>query len=274
MKDGLSKTLITGSRGSVGSYIDFGIKVDRDDFDITDMGQTVQAINKYRPSVILHLAAETALARCEKEPAHAYLVNGVGTYNLALAAGAIGARMVYVSTDGIFSYSDRPHSETEKADPPSIYGHSKYMGELAMRGILEDYLIVRTSWIFGGGPERDKKFVGKIIGLKDMGEIKAVNDQQSSPTFAKDLAVELEKLAAGEERGIVHVVNDGVASRFDIAAEIMKSLGQDTKVIPVSSDEFKLPEYFQSSGGLVSDKIKLRPWREALKEYLAIEWKK
>ena len=276
MKDILQKTLVTGSGGALGSYVDFGIKVDRGDFDITDTGKTIEAVKRLKPLVILHMAAETDLAKCEKDPAHAFLVNSVGTYNLALAARVARARMVYISTDDVFSFSGVPHSEEETPEPAKVYGHSKYLGELALRGTLDEdsWLIVRTAWIFGGGKEKDKKFVAKIIGQLNKDYISVVNDQFGSPTFGADLVKTLKQLIKNGDTGLVHVVNDGIASRYDIAAEITALFNSDTRIHQVSGQDLNLPNHSLSSGGLMSKKIKLRSWQEALAEYVKTEWKK
>src|SRR3989338_8109244 len=97
----LKKVLITGGNGMVASYIDFGIKTTRADFDITNLEQVGEYVRKVKPEAIIHLAAETDMAKCEHDPAQAYFVNAVGTYNLAVAAKEVGAKMVYVSTDAV-----------------------------------------------------------------------------------------------------------------------------------------------------------------------------
>lgn len=274
MADIISKVLITGASGTVGSYVDFGIRPDQNELDITDMAKVTRAVSKYKPAVILHLAAETDLARCESKPDRAYFVNSVGTYNLALAAKNSGARMVYVSTDDVFQFGNLPHSEKEEPSPGKIYGHSKYLGELAVRALLDDWLIVRTAWVFGGGRSKDKKFVAKIIEKLGQPEIKVVNDQSGSPTFAKDLVEMIKQLINKEEKGIVHVVNDGICSRYDVAIEIGRFFGSGSKIVPTSAKSFNLPSYSISSGGLISNRLKIRSWQEALKEYLSTEWKK
>jgi len=115
---------------------------------------------KYRPKVILHLAALTDLDYCEKNPAEAYLVNSVGTYNVALTAREVGAKLVYISTAGIFDGQKKGfYRESDLGNPQNHYGHSKYLGESAVQNILNDYIIARVCWMFGGGPTKDKKFV-------------------------------------------------------------------------------------------------------------------
>ena len=229
-------------------------------------------MKELKPKVILHLAAETDLSKCEENPAHAYLVNSVGTYNLAISAKMVEAKMVYVSTDAVFSNSTKPHNVNDEPKPESIYGHSKYLGELAVRGISNDYIVARTSWIFGEGKKMDKKFVAKFITQLDNPETKAVNDQFSSPTYAKDLVSVLKDLIVKDEKGIFHVVNSGTASRYDMALIINETLHKNAKIKSVPASTYGLKLYQKSSGGLVPS-VQLRPWQEALKEYLETEWK-
>ncbi len=271
MEIDLNDIVITGGNGAVASYVGFGTKVDRHDFDITDMGQVRDFLMKIKPKVIIHLAAETDMAKCEADPAHAYMVNTVGMYNLAFVAKQIGAKMVYISTDAIFPRADNPHGTGDVPNPKSVYGHSKYMGELAVKGLSDNYIIARTSWIFGGGKEKDKKFVGKFIPQLENTEAKAVNDQYNSPTYAKDLVEALKDLILSEKTGTFHVVNSGVASRYDMAQVLVQTLDKKTNILPVSASTFNVPAYQLSSGGLVGN-ASLRPWQEALVEYVKTEW--
>lgn len=269
-----NKILITGAGGMVGSYIDCGIKTTRRDLDVTDLNETMEIIKSHKPEAIIHLAAETDMDRCERDPKYAYLVNSIGTYNVAVAAKKIGAKLIYVSTMGIFGGSPSvAYSETSEPNPQNYYSHSKYIGELIIKGMLDDYIIARAGWIFGGGPLKDKKFVAKIIKQFNLEEIKAVNDISNSPIYAKDLVFAIKKLIEENQIGTFHLTNAGSCSGYELALEIVKIMGKKVKVIPVSSD------YFNSRvkrGNLISVSNNGRParhWKEALKEYLEMEWK-
>ena len=219
--DLFAKTLITGSDGMVGSYIDFGIRTNRDSLDVTNLSNVMSMCTEHMPRVIIHLAAATDLARCQQDPAYAYAVNAVGTYNLALAARRIGAKLVFISTFAVFDGTrEEPYVETNIPDPVNIYGHSKYLGELVVRGILEDFLIVRASWIFGGGIDKDIKFVGKILKQLDKDEIKVITDKRGSPTYAKDLVEGIQQLITENKKGIYNLGNIGSATRYDISKQI------------------------------------------------------
>ncbi|MEK7642705.1 MAG: NAD(P)-dependent oxidoreductase [Patescibacteria group bacterium] len=267
----LNKTLVTGGGGVVASCIDFGVKLDRNNLDITNLEQVQEVVQKMQPKIILHLAALTDLTKCENDPALAYLVNSVGTYNLAFAAKKVGAKMIYVSTDAVFPHSKSPHVVDDEPSPESVYGHSKYLGELAVKGMSEDFVIARTSWVFGGGKERDKKFVGKFIDQLEKPEANAVDDQFSSPTYALDLVGTLKEFILNNKKGVFHLVNSGIASRYDMALLIKDILKKETKINAVPASTFGLSLHQLSSGGLVSS-VDMRSWGDALTEYLKTEW--
>lgn len=273
MSDLFSRTLVTGANGMVGSYIDFGVKLDHQALDITDLNEAVRAVKEHQPRVIVHLAAETDMGRCERDPAHAYRVNAVGVYTMCVAARTVGAKFVYVSTNAIFDGVKRePYEEKDVPNPRNHYGHSKYAGELIARGMLENYIIARTCWLFGGGPAKDKKFVSKMIRQMAQGEIKAVNEGCGSPTFAKDFVRSLKALIEHNETGIFHMANEGACTRFDVAKAIAELKAPGAKVLPVPANYFD-PDAKILNESLISCRIPpLRPWQDALKEYLKTEW--
>src|SRR5258708_1772011 len=239
MEEILKKTLITGGNGMVGSYFDFGIKFDHATLDITDPIQVEKIFNEHKPKVVIHLAAATDVDRCEREPQYAYLVNGVGTWNVASAAKKIGAKVIYISTVYVFDGKKKgPYVEDDEPSAPNYYGRSKYFGEVIIQGLLNDYLIIRAGWMIGGGPDKDKKFIAKIIKQLGQSEIKAVTDMVGSITYGKDLAAKIKELILAPQTApkILHAFNEGFASRYDIAAEIGKTMGSKTTVTPVDSN--------------------------------------
>lgn len=275
-EDMLEKTLITGAGGALGSYADFGIRKDRDTLDITNIKNVFDVFRDVQPKAVIHLAAATDMGACEKDPGQAYLVNAAGTYHLALAAREVGARFIYVSSAGIFDgKKEGPYRETDTPNPPNIYGHSKYLGELAVRGLLEDYVIVRTCWIFGGGADKDKKFVGRIMAqLKDPAktELKGTNDEIGSPTYGKDLMAALKTLVQGPERGILNVANTGGCSRYDVLKAIAAQVAPQVSTVPVPLSLFNPTVGITMNQVLAVRPGLMRPWEVALKGYLQNEW--
>jgi len=269
--------LITGAYGMVGSYVDFGVKTDKRLLDVTDLEETIKTIKKYTPSAVIHLAAETDVDRCERDPNYAYYVNSIGTYNVAVAARDVGAKMVYVSTSAVFDgLSENPYSENDRPNPQYFYGRSKYIGEALVKDISDNYIIARVCGVFGGGPKKDQKFVSKIINQikqTDCKEINVVNDSFVSPTFGKDLVEHLKYLIKKNEKGVFHLSNKGVCSRYDMAVKIASVLKSDIKITPVSSEYFNLSAkrgYNESMSSLRFDLT--RDWQESLEEYLKEEW--
>jgi dTDP-4-dehydrorhamnose reductase len=270
------KILITGADGMVGSYIDFGIKTNRRSLDVTDLKEATAVIEKYKPEAILHLAAETDVDRCERDPEYAYLVNGCGTYNMASLARKFGIKLIYVSTAGVFDgKKDSPYNEDDVPNPQNYYGHSKFLGELAVRGMLDDYMIVRACWMMGGGPKKDQKFIAKIIAQlvkPETKEINAVNDQIGAPTFGKDLVAAIKELIKTDSVGIYHLANKGVVSRFDVAKKIADLVRPDVKVNSVSASFFNLDAKRTANEAMASKVDLMRPWDQAVEDYIGSEW--
>ncbi len=277
MKDiSLDKVLVTGGDGMVGSYVDFGIKTNRRSLDITDLKETLMVVEKYKPDAILNLAAETDVDRCERDPEYAYLVNSVGAYHIAYAAHKFGAKLIHVSTAGVFDgKKERPYEEDDIPNPQNYYGHSKYLGELAIQGMLDDFIIVRACWMMGGGPQKDQKFVAKIISQlikPETKEINAVNDQIGAPTFGKDLVEAVKKLIMQNDKGIYHLANKGVVTRFEVAEKIASLVKPEVKVNQVPSSFFNLDAKRTANEAMSSKFDLMRPWDEAIEDYIKTEW--
>lgn len=263
--------LVTGGDGAFGSYCDFGMRVGKDKLDITDLNAVLKMCADRKPKVVVHCAALTDLSYCEKNPDKAYLVNAVGTYNVALAAREMGAKLVYISTSDVFKGDkEGPYEVTDMPSPTTVYGHSKYLGELAVRSLLDDYVIMRISWMFGGGQERDNKFVGKLLRQGAVPEIRATTDKKASPAWGKDVAGAIEKLIEEDGHGIYHV-GGGVATKYDIAQELISITGWGTKVAPAVSSEFPSTYQIGKNESMPPSPL-VRPWRDSLKEYIEAEW--
>lgn len=264
--------VVTGGEGVLGSYMTMGTRMGRKDLDVTDFNSVMKVCTDLSPQVIIHCAALTDLAVCEKNPDQAFLVNSASSYHLALAARAVGATLVYISTSDVFDGTkEGPYTEHDVPHPVSIYGLSKHLGELSVQQVLpNNSLIVRVSWMFGGGPGKDTKFVGKILAQKDAPEIRAVIDKRGSPTWAKDVANAIELLIQEGAQGIHHI-GGGTATRYEMAQEIVTAMGWKTTVIPVDSSGFAsvYPITENQSMPLSS---RVRPWQEALRAYISAEW--
>jgi dTDP-4-dehydrorhamnose reductase len=279
------RVLATGASGMVGSYLscaygpDELVCTDIDKMDVRSYAQVELAIRTVRPDLVLHLAAETDVDLCEKDPDHAFRTNTIGTHNVALACQRHEVEMVYVSTLGIFDgLKNGPYTEFDCPDPQNVYARSKWEGERIVQSLLRRYYICRAGWMFGGGEARDKKFVGKIIALSaERSEIQAVDDKIGSPTYARDLVQHLCEIARSGHYGLYHVANAGVCSRAAFAGELIRLLERGTTVKPVPSSYFPLPAPRPRSEAGRAWRLELmglrtpRPWQEALRGYL-LEW--
>ena len=258
----------------VGSYVNFGIKTSRRLLDVVNLSEVMALCHKHRPEAIIHLAAETDIDKCESDPKYAYMVNAVGTYNVALAAKELNAKLVYISTAGVFDGNkEGPYNEEDIPNPKNYYGRSKHLGELLITSMLENYAITRACWMFGGGPTRDYKFVSKIIKQLNKKEIGVVTDQLGSPTFGKDLVEGIKIILREDLKGTYNLANNGVCSRYDFAKLIVDILGKETIINPIKMSDFDTATFRPYNEGLSSTKIPRRPWQEAIKEYLEAEWK-
>ena len=267
----LQDILVTGSGGALGTYCSFGTRVGRDELDVTDLREVMRVCEDKKPKVIVHCAAMTDLAFCEQNPDKAYLVNSAGTYHMALGARNVGAKLIYISTSDVFDGKKAdPYIVNDIPNPTTVYGRSKHLGELSIKGILDDYVIMRISWMFGGGPQKDSKFVGKILMQKNAPEIRAVTDTKASPAWAKDIAGAVQKLLEEDRRGICHV-GGGSATRYDMAREIASIAGWKTEIVPVLSSAFPSAYPIGKNQSMPVSPL-VRPWQEALEEYIHEEW--
>ena len=246
--------------------------------NITDGDSVMQKITEHRPEGIIHCAAWTNVDGAEaaenRETVHS--INAVGTENMAKAAKAVGAKLIYISTDYVFSgKGTRPWEPDDKCFAPvNVYGQSKLDGELAVSSLLKKYFIVRIAWVFG---KNGKNFIKTMINVgKTHDTVRVVNDQIGTPTYTKDLARLLVDMAESEKYGYYHATNEGgYISWYDFCCEFYRQYGLSTKVIPVTTEEYGLTVAARPFNSRL-DKTKLvkcgfKPlpvWQDAIKRYL------
>jgi dTDP-4-dehydrorhamnose reductase len=244
--------------------------------DVRDRDEVMRTIERVRPDKVLHLAAETDVDRCEREPDHAFRSNMVGTLNIALACQAFNIELIYVSTTAVFDGSNpEPYTEFDAPRPLTVYAKSKFEGEKIVSSLLTRYYICRAGWMFGGRG-RDKKFVGRIVQLcQTEREILAVSDKVGNPTYARDLLATIKALSATGFYGLYHVVNTGSCTRHDVAIEVAKFLDSPVIIKPVNSALFPASAPRSRSEAARAYKLDLlginqmRDWRTALHDYLS-----
>ena len=273
------RILVTGANGVLGTDLVQQlsahklIALTQDDLDITDRAATMTIVNEHRPEVIINAAAFTNVDRCEDAIDDAYKVNALGPRNLAIAASAVGASLVHVSTDYVFS-GDQPDArrEYDETRPVSIYGKSKLAGEIAVRQHNANHFIVRTAWLYGFA---GNNFVTTMLRLaRERGEVSVVDDQIGSPTYTVDLAKAIAHLLGTNAYGTYHLSNAGVCSWYEFAKAIFALSKLDVNVNPITSDQLtrkaKRPSYSVLDNQMwrLQGFAALRDYQEALADYL------
>lgn len=247
--------LITGGNGQLGTELRklldeqqvTYVSTDSSEMDITDAKQTRQVIEELKPEVIYHCAAYTAVDKAEEESkALDELINVDGTRNVAEAAKAVGATLVYISTDYVFDGARKEHTYKESDTPAPLneYGRTKLLGEQAVAAIMDNYYIIRTSWVFGN---YGNNFVFTMQRLaKSHSKLTVVNDQFGRPTWTRTLAEFMTFVVQKQAPfGIYHLSNEGSCSWYEFAKEILKDT--TVEVAPVTSAEYpqkaRRPQY-------------------------------
>jgi len=273
------RVVITGGGGQLGRALARRLASNHEvfalgkrDLDVTrpEAGEKVACL---RPDIVIHCAAWTDVDGCAREPERAYLVNALGTRNIALGCQRAGCPMVYISTNEVFDgRSTRPYYEYDPPNPINPYGRSKLAGEQVVQTMLTRFYIVRTAWLFGCDREN---FITKILKRAQTARrLDVVADEVGSPTYVEDLAAAVAKLIETEVYGIYHFVNAGQASSFELAVTALELCGRrDVPVRPIQLAEYRRastpPPYSvlaNVAGRAIG--IEFRPWQEALAEYL------
>lgn len=274
------KVIVTGAAGQLGTdvmaeLIRLGyeaIPADIPEVDITDKEKVVSFVVENSPDAVIHCAAFTAVDSAETEREKCRSINVDGTENIAYACRICGAKLLYLSTDYVFGgKGEIPYETDSEISPCNYYGETKFLGEEAVRK-NEKHFIVRISWVFG---KNGKNFVKTMLRLsQERGEISVVNDQIGSPTYTPDLAFLLCRMIATEKYGTYHATNEGYCSWAEFAAKIMELSGSRTKIIPISSAEYKSaavrPENSRMSKISLDENgfDRLPSWQNALERYL------
>ncbi|MBT7736294.1 dTDP-4-dehydrorhamnose reductase [Candidatus Peregrinibacteria bacterium] len=269
---------------------------DKSDLDISDFNKVLDVFKRISPDFVINCAAYTAVDDCETNREEALKVNGDALEAIARACKSENAALVHFSTDYVFNgLIEGGYTESAQTDPINFYGQSKLRGEENIEKFMNDYYIIRTSWLFGEG---GKNFVDTMISLgSDRDELSVVCDQVGSPTYVNDLCEAvlkyflspfLEELDKQHRRqfedsvvehkkvpfGIYHLSNSDTTCWYDFAVEIFKEAKVDVIVNKVTSAEFKTPAKRPKASILKNTKLdfNLRPWTEALRSYLDLTY--
>jgi dTDP-4-dehydrorhamnose reductase len=273
------KLLVTGAAGMLGrdvmlaagnaghEVVGFG----HSELDVTDADAVGAKIEAERPGVVINCAAWTDVDGSEESEEEATAINGAGAGNVAAAAAAVGAAVLYVSSDYVFDGAKRaPYVETDQTAPVSAYGRSKLAGEVATAAANKRHFIVRSAWLFGIG---GSNFVETMLRLaEDHGEVLVVRDQIGSPTYTWHLAHGVVRLIEGVEFGIHHMAAGGACSWYEFAREIFEQAKVECKVMSATTEMLGRPAPRPPYSALASQRehpIELPSWQDGLSAYLA-----
>jgi dTDP-4-dehydrorhamnose reductase len=272
------RILITGADGQLGRALQGAFAGDEVHaaghaaVDVADSRQVSETLASFRPDAVVHAAAWTDTAGCERDPERALRVNGEGAGIVAEECGRSEAIMIYVSSNEVFDgEKGAPYTEEDVTRAINAYGASKLEGERRVRAAGGAYCIVRTSWLYGPGRQ---SFPEKIMAAAERGEpLRVVTDEIASPTYTADLAEGIARLTRGRASGVFHLTNEGACSRFEWAKEILRLAGVSIRVEAAKQADFGAPFRKPANSTLANREaarmgIRLRPWGEALAEHM------
>lgn len=278
------KVLVTGINGQLGHDVMGELKkrgheavgVDIEEMDITDAECVKKVMTQTAPEAVIHCSAYTAVDRAEEEVELCRQVNAEGTKNVAEVCAGLDCKLLYLSTDYIFSgEGERPWEPGDEPDPLNIYGLTKFEGEQEIKSRMDKYFIVRISWVFG---VNGNNFIKTMLRLgRENGAVRVVDDQIGSPTYTYDLAVLLVDMIETEKYGEYHASNEGTCSWYEFAKEIFAAAGMnEVEVTPVSSEEFPAKAKRPKNSRMSKEKLvkngfnKLPSWQDAVKRYVEL----
>ena len=275
------KVLVTGVKGQLGYDVVKELEkrgmeavgVDIEEMDITDAASVEKVITDAAPDAVIHCAAYTAVDAAEDNAELCRKVNAEGPQNIANVCKRLDIPMIQISTDYVFDgMGEQLWQPEDKREPVSVYGQTKYEGELAVQNTLEKYFIVRIAWVFG---VNGKNFVKTMLNLgKTRDKLTVVCDQFGSPTYTYDLARLLVDMVQTDKYGVYHATNEGFCSWYDFACEIFKQAGIEVEVVPVTSDQYPTKAKRPFNSRMSKDKLeengfeRLPAWQDALGRYL------
>lgn len=281
------KIVVTGGRGLVGTSLVRRLSAEHDvhaldlpEFDVRSPQACAEVVRRLAPDRVAHLAAWTDVDGAEKDPAGAEAANAAGTRNVATACRDAGVPMLYVSTDYVFDgRKDGPYREDDPVNPLSVYGRTKLLGEAYVRELAPAWWIVRCQSIYGAGR---KSFVDAIIGRAEAGgALRVVADQRVSPSWCEDVAEALAAVLLRAAPGVYHAANAGSCSWLECARASLDLAGHaGVPIEPSTAAELARPAQRPAASSFDCGKLeaatghRMRPWRDALAQYIAARGKK
>jgi dTDP-4-dehydrorhamnose reductase len=288
LPESLRPVLLIGANGQLGSDLSHEIQhltrpllaLTRAHLDLRNHQEVADRLEAANPEVIVNTAAFHKVEACEADPDQAFAVNSLGVRNLANVADRIGARLVHISTDYVFDgETNTPYSEADQPNPINVYGTSKVAGEYFVRSLCKRHLVVRTSGLYGlaGSSGKGGNFVQTMLRLgRERGTVSVVTDQTLSPTYTRDLARMIRLLIESDAEGLFHVTNAGHCSWNEFARAIFELASQPVRTEPVTTVSMGASVKRPRFSALANDRLlqsgigEMRPWRDALADYLQV----
>jgi dTDP-4-dehydrorhamnose reductase len=266
--------LVTGALGQLGRALGGAlaahqvVALPRAELDIADLDAVREVVRMHRPDLLVNAAAYNRVDEAEADDTAAYRGNALGPRNLALATAEIGVPLLHVSSDYVFDgRATRPYHEFDRPDPQSAYGRSKLAGELAVREINPRHYVVRTAWVYDA---QGSNFPRTMLSLAERPEVRVVDDQTGSPTYAPHLAAAIARLIPSGAFGTYHLAGQGAVSWYGLTRTLYERRGIRTPLVPVTTAEFPRPAprpRYSVLTTLQEPRIVLPPWQEGLADF-------
>lgn len=282
------KVAVIGSNGQLGTDVvdAFGkngdqlLPLSHSDVELSSIDSVSACLKAFDPDVVVNTAAMHHVENCEREPAKAFAVNGLGARNLATVTRELGAVLLHISTDYVFDGAQRrPYEESDRPNPLNVYGNTKLSGEHFVSSTADKYFVLRTSAIYGKSPCRAKgglNFIELMLKLaKERPSLRVVNDEIVTPTSTAELAKQIVALSRSDSYGLCHATAEGSCSWYEFAREIFALTGANVDLQIAGPNEFpaKVPRPKYSvleNCGLKKRGLNIfRPWQEGVREYLS-----
>jgi len=249
------------------------------ELDITQAPQVEAMVRQERPQLVLNCAAYTKVDACEQERDLAYAINVAGPRHLAASLARQGGRLLHISTDYVFDGRKpvpTPYREDDPVAPLSYYGQTKAAAEAAIRQEMDDYMIIRTAWMYGRRGQNFLKTMLRLALQEPPVPIRVVNDQFGSPTWSYRLAQQLAALIAAGGQGIYHATAEGYTTWYGLATTFFQAMGLDISVTPITTAEYPTPARRPQNSILENQRLKdqglnlMRPWQDDLQEFVSL----